>query len=137
MAQITGLGKAFRIRTGQPTNAFNGLLKTINDKTGGIIGNLIHDDALGSNCKQAFLKLSTDPTVARNFFDHFANDLGVTVNTFTASNGIQGAYFDLPGSFIIKFVPTSSGQNTTTGIAFPTLEILKNGIPLYKLRFIN
>lgn len=128
--------KAFDKIRGLPTNAFNSLVKTIKNKCGGILGNLVHDNTLGPNSKQAFLKLSSDPNVGRNFFDDLASDLGVSVRSFNTANG-AGAEFDLPQGFMMKFYPQSSGQNTTTGIFYPTIEILQNGITIYKLRFIN
>ena len=129
--------KAFDKLKDLPINAFSSTLNTIKEKCGGLLGKLVHDNTLGSNSKQAFLQYTTDPVAARAFFDEMANKIGVSLHTFTASNGMTGAYFDLPGGFTVKFIPTSSGQNTQTGIEFPTIEFLKNNVTIYKFRFIN
>ncbi len=109
-----------------PESALNGLITTMKSKCGGIIGNLVHDESMGSNSIQAFLKYN--PNDAENFYRTLAQNIGVTVNNTSTPGRF---YFDV-GSYRFNYYPdaTSVPHTNTIEIIFP------NG-GRYKLRFIN
>lgn len=117
--------KAFDKLKDLPTNAFNGILKTIKDKCGGLLGKIMHDDNLGRNSIQAFVQYPTND--AHNFFNTLAANLGKTINP--TSNG--GGWFDLDGIRFNYYIESTSIPH------LPTIQIIfPNGIQ-YKLRLIN
>jgi hypothetical protein len=117
--------KAFDKIKNFPTPAFNGLLKTIKDKTGGIIGNFTHD-SFGNGTSQAFIKFDTNQ--ASNFFETLATNLGKTITPFSNK---PGGWFDL-GSFRFNFYFDAHSVPH-----LPTIEIILPSGERYKLRIIN
>lgn len=118
--------KAFDKIKELPTPAFNGLLKTIKEKCGDILGKIEHDNAFGSNSVQGFLRYN--PTDAENFFREIAKNIGVSVNT-TSAPGVF--YFDVNG-FRFTYYPISTGQGS---LGEPTIEIRFPSGGHYKFRF--
>lgn len=114
--------KVFDKLSALPPQALGGLLKTVKDKSGDVLGKLIHDDQ-GSGYSQAFVQYP--PAQAMDFFQEFAKNLNV--NATPTSNG---AYIDFEG-FRINFYLNSTSPPHGPSIEF----ILPNG--RYKLRFVN
>lgn len=118
--------KAFDKISDLPTNAFDGLLKTIKTKGGGILGKLEHDKEYGSNSVQALLR--HPPNDSENFFRDIASNIGVSVNT--TSN--PGVFYFMVGTFKFTYYPISTGQGSQ---GEPTIEITFPNGGHYKFRF--
>ncbi len=82
-----------------PDDALKGLMKTLKDKTGGILEKIEID----ANSTKEFGKIKYDPNDAENFFRDFANNVGVGVNATSGS----ALYFDVAG-IRIEYYPQSS-----------------------------
>ncbi|MFN3794094.1 MAG: hypothetical protein ACK4RX_05465 [Chitinophagaceae bacterium] len=106
--------KAFDKIKDLPTPAFNGLLKTIKDKCGDILGKIEHDNNI-----QGLIKYN--PNDAENFFRDIANNVGVGVSS-TSTPGVF--YFDIgnpPNNIRFNYYPVSrSGQEPSIEIIFPS-----------------
>lgn len=114
--------KAFDKIKDLPTPAFSGLLKTIKDKCGDILGKIEHDNNI-----QGLIKYN--PNDAENFFRDIANNVGVGVSS-TSTPGVF--YFDIgnpPSNIRFTYYPvSSSGGEPSISITFP-------GGSQYKFRF--
>ncbi len=108
-----------------PSNAIDGLINTLKNKCGGIIGNLVHDNTLGSNSIQGFIKY--DPNDAENFFRNLAQNIGVAVNNTSTPGRF---YFDV-GSCRFNYYP-----DATSVPHYNTIEIILPNGGKYKLRFV-
>jgi hypothetical protein len=95
--------KAFDKIKNFPTPAFNGLLKTINDKCSDILGKVEHDYNI-----QGIIK--SNPSDAENFFRNIANNVGVGVSS-TSTPGVF--YFDIgnpPNNIRFTYYPVSTSR---------------------------
>lgn len=115
--------KAFDKIREMPTSVFNGLVKTIKEKCGGILGNLLHDDT-GGGYSQAFIKFNTNNPYS--FFQSLASNLGKTITTHP-----NGGYFDA-GTIRFNFY-----WDATSVPHLPTIELKFQNGKNYKLRITN
>jgi hypothetical protein len=117
--------KVFDKITELPADAMKGLIKTLKNKTGGILNKIEIDPA--SN--QDFGRILLSPSDASDFFDDFARNVtGNLPSTFTAQNGGIGKAFDFGGVTFNFYTYPSQGTGPTIDIQFP-------GGYHYKLRF--
>lgn len=110
-----------------PDDALKGLMKTLKDKTGGILEKIEIDPT----STDKFGKLKYDPTDAHNFFDEFSKNItGNLPNTFMPSNGGIGKNFSIPGfTFNFYTIPTTPNAGSTIEIKSTTTNWR------YKIRF--
>lgn len=109
---------------------YKGLVSTLKEKAGGILGKIEID----GNSSNKFGLIRYNSSDAYDFFQRIAHHCGVSITTFNTANGL-GGQFTIGNDWMVKYYPMSSTINPTTGLGYPTIEILRNGTTFYKLRF--
>lgn len=100
-----------------PADAAKGLIKTLKNKTGGILNKIEIDPT--SN--QGFGRILHNPSDAPDFFDDFARNVtGNLPSTFTPQNGGIGKYFNLGGFTFNFYTNPTQGSGPTIDIQFPS-----------------